>query len=110
MYFVVTFFVLSVASALTRFKSSNCVNTVNIIFNYNLFNSAARQNIDFVCRDNGARLLLVAFLFLVNIAQIADEILLMVCLLLRHQYLRNQVTLLTIEYMIETCEWLNRSS
>ena len=41
-------------------------------------------------------LLLVAFLFLVNIAQRADEILLMVCLLLRHQYLRNQVALLTI--------------
>ena len=48
-------------------------------------------------------LLLVAFLFLVNIAQMADEILLMECLLLRHQYLRNQVALLTIEYMIETC-------
>ena len=46
-------------------------------------------------------LLLVAFLFLVNIAQMADEILLMECLLLRHQYLRNQVALLTIEYMIE---------
>ena len=55
-------------------------------------------------------MLLVAFLFLVNIAQIADEILVMVCLLSRHQYLRNQVALLTIEYMIETCGWLNRSS
>ena len=43
-------------------------------------------------------LLLVAFFFLVNIAQMADEILLMVCLLLRQQYLRNQVALLTIEY------------
>lgn len=43
-------------------------------------------------------LLLVAFLFLVNIAEMADEILLMVCLLLRHQYLRNRVALLTIEY------------
>ena len=43
-------------------------------------------------------LLLVAFLYLVNIAQMADEILLMVCLLSRHQYLRNQVALLTIEY------------
>ena len=43
-------------------------------------------------------LLLVAFLFLVNIAEMADEILLMVCLLSRHQYLRNQVALLTIEY------------
>ena len=50
-----TIFVSYVASALTRFKSSNCVNTVNIIFHYNLFNSAARQNIDFVWRDNGAR-------------------------------------------------------
>ena len=43
-------------------------------------------------------LLVVAFLFLVNIAQMADKILLMVCLLLRHQYLRNQVALLTIEH------------
>ena len=43
-------------------------------------------------------LLLVAFFYLVNIAQMADEILLMVCLLSRHQYLRNQVALLTIEY------------
>ena len=43
-------------------------------------------------------LLVVAFLFLVNIAQMADKILLMVCLLPRHQYLRNQVALLTIEY------------
>lgn len=43
-------------------------------------------------------LVLIAFLFLVNIAQMADEILLVVCLLLRHQYLRNQVALLTIEY------------
>ena len=34
-------FVSSVASALTRFKSSNCVNTVNIIVNHNLFNSVA---------------------------------------------------------------------
>ena len=50
-----TIFVSSVASALTRFKSSNCVNTVNIIFNYNFFNSAARQNIDFVWWDNGVR-------------------------------------------------------
>ena len=41
-------------------------------------------------------LLLIAFLYLVNIAQMADEILLMVCLLSRHQYLRNQVALLTI--------------
>ena len=41
-------------------------------------------------------LLLVAFLFLVNIAQMADEILLMVYLLLRHQYLRNQVALFTV--------------
>ena len=46
-------------------------------------------------------LFLVAFLFLVIIAQMADEILLMVCLLLRHQYLRNQVALLMIEY----CRW-----
>ena len=44
---------------------------------------------------------LVVFLFLVIIAQMADEILLMVCLLLRHQYLRNQVALLMIEY----CRW-----
>ena len=42
---MVTIFLLSVASALTRLKSSNCANIVNIIFHYNLFNSAARQNI-----------------------------------------------------------------
>ena len=36
-----TSLVSSVASALTRFKSSNCVNTVNIIVNNNLFNSVA---------------------------------------------------------------------
>ena len=45
---MVTIFLLSVASALTKLKSSNCANIVNIIFHYNLFNSAARQNIDFV--------------------------------------------------------------
>ena len=38
-----------------------CVNTVNIIFHYNLFNSAARQNIDFVWRDNEARSNFVIF-------------------------------------------------
>ena len=43
--FVATIFVSSVPSA---------VNTVNIIFHYNLFNFAARKNIDLVWWDSGA--------------------------------------------------------
>ena len=38
----------------------------------------------------------------------ADKILLMVCLLLRHQYLRNQVALLTIEYCRKQRRWARR--
>lgn len=43
-------------------------------------------------------LLLVACLLLLTLAQIAEEMLLMVCLILRHQFLRNQVTLLATEH------------
>ena len=38
--------VSSVASALTRLKSSNCVNTVNIIFHYNLFYFVGWQRLE----------------------------------------------------------------
>lgn len=43
-------------------------------------------------------LVLVACLLLLTLAQIAEEMLLMVCLILRHQFLRNQVTLLVTEH------------
>ena len=46
-------------------------------------------------------LILVACSVLLNLAQIADETLLMVCSLLRHQFLRNQATLLTVEQTVK---------
>ena len=40
----------------------------------------------------------VACFVLLNLAQIADETLLMVCLFLQHQFLRNQAALLIVEH------------
>lgn len=43
-------------------------------------------------------LTLVVCFVLLNLAQIADETLLMLCSLLRHQFLRNQAAVLTVEH------------
>ena len=52
----------------------------------------AHQNIEHLggIMDQVQILVLVACFVLLNLAQIADETLLMVCLFLRHQFLRNQ--------------------
>ena len=51
--------------------------------------------------DHVQILVLVACFVLLNLAQIADETLLMVCLFLRHQFLRNQAPLLMDEHVVE---------
>ena len=100
-----TSFVSSVASALTRFKSSNCVNTVNIIVNNNLFNSAA-----LVSRDHGARSNFVTCCIPLSCKYRSDGG--------RNTPYGVPVVEASISSkssgplndMIETCGWLNRSS
>ena len=59
-----------------------------------------RQNIEHFgwIMDHVQILVLVACFVLLNLAQIADETLLMVCLFLQHQFLRNQAALLMVEH------------
>ena len=79
----------------SNFQSGQILSTALIIFL-----SRARQNIEHFggIIDHVQILVLVACFELLNLAHIADETLLMVCLFLRHHFLRNQAALLMVEH------------
>ena len=91
----------------SKFQSGQILSTALIIF-LPVFLCRARakhrtfRRVTFkfsnISADHVQILVLVACFVLLNLAQIADETLLMVCLFLRLQFLRNQTSLLMVEH------------
>ena len=82
-------------SAFKSLKRANSVNSTDILY----ILCRACQNIEHFGRimDHVEILVLVARFMLLNLAQIIGETLLMVCVFLLHQFLRNQAALLMVE-------------